>query len=116
MSQRLTNVDNFISELEAGQFKEKLAHMLSDVALGTAIHGDKVRKGKVAIELSFQQVGENSQVIISSKLSHVTLTKRGKKSEETVTQTPMFVGKGGVLTVDQPKEEFTGQFGLVHSK
>jgi hypothetical protein len=107
-----TNVSDFIGELEAGSFIEKLAHMLSEVALGTVIHGNGSRKGKVSLDLSFAVVGNNNQVIISSKLSNVTLTKRGKRSEETVTDTPMFVGKGGVLTIDMPKEEFNGQFSL----
>ncbi|MDN2661815.1 hypothetical protein OW492_00320 [Psychromonas sp. 14N.309.X.WAT.B.A12] len=107
-----TNIDNFIGELESGIFKEKLSHMLSDVALGQVIHSGGNRKGKVNIELTFSQVGDNNQVIIASKLSHTTITKRGMKSEQTTTETPMYVGKGGVLTIDQPKEELTGQFNL----
>ncbi len=107
-----TNVDNFMAELEAGTFKEKLAHMLSDVALGQVIHSSGNRKGKVNIEFSFHQVGDNNQVVISSKLSHITVTKRGNKSEQTTTETPMYVGKGGVLSIDPPKEEFNGQFNL----
>ncbi|WP_435234515.1 hypothetical protein ACR30L_12125 [Psychromonas sp. PT13] len=107
-----TNVDSFVSELEAGMFKEKLAHMLSDVALGQIIHNGGNRKGKVNIELSFSQVGDNNQVMIASKLSHITITKRGVKSEQTTTETPMYVGKGGMLSIDQPKEEFSGQFNL----
>ena len=114
-TEKKTNIDDFIGELEAGLFKEKLAHVLGEVALGTVINGNGTRKGKVTIELSLAAIGENSQVIIASKLSHVTLTKRGKKTEETTAETPMFVGKGGVLSIDQPKEEFSGQFGLVHS-
>ena len=107
-----TNVGNFIGELEAGMFTEKLGHLISDVALGQVVHQSGNRKGKINIEFTFANVGDNNQVIISSKLSHVTLTKRGKKSEETVTETPMYVGKGGVVTIDPPKEEFTGQFHL----
>lgn len=107
-----TDVNAFISELEAGIFKEKLAHMLSDVALGQVVNNGGNRKGKVNVEFSFQQVGDNNQVMISSKLSHTTITKRGMKSEQTTLETPMFVAKGGQLTIDQPKEEFNGQFGL----
>ena len=36
---------------------------------------------------------------ISHKLKMVTPTKRGKKSEEDTTETPMWVGKGGKLTI-----------------
>ncbi|MPW31843.1 hypothetical protein F9L16_23030 [Agarivorans sp. B2Z047] len=112
MMERVTNVDDFISELGAGIFKEKLAHILSQSAMGTILHGDKAKKGKVSIDFTFKRVGDNDQVIISHKLSHITPTKRGKQSEEDVTETPMFVGKGGVLTINQPKEDLSGQFTL----
>lgn len=113
MASKKTNADDFLSELEAGNFKGKLEHMLSEVALGQVIHGSGNRKGKVSIELSFQQVGENNQVIVSSKVSFQSLTKRGAKAETATNETPFFVGKGGVLTIEQPKEEYSGQFGLV---
>jgi len=111
-----TNVDDFIDELNAGVFKQKLGVILSDVAFGVIAHGEKNRKGKVTIEMNFQKVGENDQVIITHKLAHSTPTKRGKKSEEDTTETPMFVGKGGVLSVLPPKENESGQFGLTSDK
>jgi len=107
-----TSVGNFIEELGAGVFREKLAHALSEAALATVTHGNGKRKGKVSIELTFSQIGENDQVIITHKLSYLTLTKRGKRAEEDTTETPMFVGKGGVLSVDVPKEDNNGQFSL----
>ncbi|URQ87697.1 hypothetical protein [Pseudoalteromonas sp. SCSIO 43088] len=113
MAQIKTDVDAFFSELEAGAFKAKLQHMLSEVALGQVIHGGKNRKGKVNIELSFQQVGDNNQVMLSSKVSFTALTKRGAKAETATNETPFYVGKGGVLTIEQPKEEYNGQFSLV---
>lgn len=111
-----TNIDDFISEIGAGIFKEKLAHALSEAALGTVLHGNGTKKGKVSVEFTFKQIGENDQVVISHKLSHVTPTKRGKASEEDTTETPMFVGRGGVLTIDQPKEDHKGQFSLSHER
>lgn len=107
-----TNVDDFVGELGAGVFKEKLAHVISDAALATVMHGIGNKKGKVTIELTFQQIGENEQVVVSHKLSSSIPTKRGKKSEEDTTDTPMFVGKGGVLTIGPPEEDDKGQFGL----
>ena len=38
--QRRTNVSEFMNELGAGAFIKKLAHALSDAALGTVIFGD----------------------------------------------------------------------------
>ncbi len=107
-----TDVDALFSELGAGLVKEKLSVLLSDVALGTVLHGIGNMKGKLSIEFTFTQVGENDQVILSHKISHSTPTKRGKRSEEDLTQTPFFVGKGGQLTIDQPKEGNDGQFSL----
>jgi hypothetical protein len=34
-----TNVDDFIGELGAGVVKEKIAHVLSEAALATVVHG-----------------------------------------------------------------------------
>lgn len=106
----LTNVDDFIGELNAGMFVDKLAHLLSNAALGTVVNGTGNKKGKVTCEFSFIRIGENEQVVVSTKLSHSTPTKRGKKSEEDISDTPMFVGKGGKLTIDAPVIEDSGQF------
>lgn len=107
-----TNVDDFIEELGAGVFKEKLAHSLSEAALGTILHGEKNRKGKVVIEITLERFGENEQVMIAHKLGLSVPTKRGKRTEEDTTDTAMFVGKGGVMTIDPPKEDNNGQFNL----
>ena len=108
-----TNVDDFIGELGAGVIKDKVAHVLSEAALATVLHGGGNKKGKVGLEFTFTQVGENDQVIVSTKITQSIPTKRGKMTMEDSTDTPMFVGKGGVLTVDAPREENSGQFGLV---
>lgn len=109
-----TNVNDFIGELNAGILINQLGDTLSEAALATVLHGKGNKKGKVNIELSFTQIGENDQVVVSAKLSKSVPTKRGKKSEENITDTPMFVGKGGVLTIDAPKVDDSGQFQLNH--
>lgn len=111
-----TNVDDFISELGAGIFKEKLAHALSQAGLSAVNHGDGKRKPKVTIEFTLEKIGDNEQVIISHKLAYSTPTKRGKRSEEDTTETPMFVGKGGVLSINQPREDDNGQFSLAKNE
>ncbi len=107
-----TNVNDFLGELNAGILVGQLGLTLSEAALATVLHGKGNKKGKVTLELSFSQIGENDQVVVSTKLSKSVPTQRGKKSEENVTDTPMFVGKGGVLTIDVPKEDDNGQFSL----
>ncbi|CAM0103689.1 protein YfdP [Vibrio phage 340E47.2] len=109
---RNTNVNDFIGELGAGVFEAKLSHILSECALGTILNGKGNKKGKVTVEFTLQQVGDNDQVIISHKLAHSTPTARGKKSEEDVSDTPMFVCKGGRLQSTPPQEDMVGQFHL----
>jgi hypothetical protein len=104
-----TDVDKFMDALGQGTFKEKLAHLLSDAALGTYRHGDARKKGKVTLEFTMEQFGEGAQVIVTHKIGHVTPTTRGKKSEEDTTDTFMYVGRGGALSADQPEEEPNGQ-------
>ncbi|MBB66884.1 MAG: hypothetical protein CMP19_05060 [Rickettsiales bacterium] len=107
-----TNVDDFVGELEAGIFKERLAIMLTEAALGAVMHN---RKGKVNVSFDIARVNESGQVMISANLKNTKPTKRGTITEEVKSDTPMWVGKGGVITIEQPKEELSGQFTLIHS-
>lgn len=107
-----TNVNDFIGELNAGILIEQLGITLSEAALATIVNGQGSKKAKVNLELTLSQIGENDQVVVAAKLSKSVPTKRGKKTEENVTDTPMFVGKGGKMTIDAPKESLTGQFNL----
>lgn len=98
-----TNVTEFIGELDAGIFENKLAAALSEVALGVLNH-DKL--GTVKLEFTLKKMdSDNPQVQIQHKLSYVKPTKRGKSSEEDTTATPMYVHKGGVLSVTPDKEQ-----------
>lgn len=112
MSDRKTNVSDFIGECNAGVLAEKLAFALSDAALAQVTHGVSSKKAKITLEFTFQQMGDNEQVIVSHKLATSNPTKRGKKSEEDVTETAFHVGKGGKLTINAPEEEEGGQFNL----
>ena len=107
----VTNVDDFVSELNAGVLIDQLGISLSAAALATIANG-RSAKGKVSLDFTFGQIGDNDQVLVSVKLSSVMPSKKGKKSEENTTETPFFVGKGGQLTIDAPKESLTGQFSL----
>ena len=114
MSDRKTNVADFIGECNAGILIEKLAVALSDAALSQLNHGIGSKKAKVSLEFTFQQMGDNDQVIVSHKLSTSNPTKRGKKFEEDITDTAFFVGKGGALTINPPEEDTSGQFDLTY--
>lgn len=98
-----TNVHDFLGELDAGIFETKLATALSDVALGVLNHD---KQGTVKLEFTLKKMdSDNPQVQIQHKLSYVKPTKRGKSSEEDTTATPMYVHKGGVLSVTPNKDQ-----------
>lgn len=97
---RRTDVAAFIGECNAGILQDKLALALSDAALSQINYGAGNKKAKVAIEFSFAQMGENQQVIVSAKVAISNPTKRGKKSEEDITDTAFFVGRGGKLSIN----------------
>lgn len=86
-SERSTDVQAFIGELDGGVFETKIGAVLSEVASGVM---NTKTKGKVSLNLK-----------IKHKLSYVRPTNRGKISEEDTTETPMYVNRGGRLTILQ---------------
>lgn len=91
-----TDPSQFVTDLDAGVFAEKLGTALSDVAAGVIDHG---KPGRVSITFELKRIGDSYQVAIDHKLSYMKPTKRGKVMEENTTQTPMHVGRGGRLTL-----------------
>ncbi|EHB0516779.1 hypothetical protein JQ019_002641 [Escherichia coli] len=89
-SERSTDVQAFIGELDGGVFETKIGAVLSEVASG-------VMNTK---NLEIEPFDEN-RVKIKHKLSYVRPTNRGKISEEDTTETPMYVNRGGRLTILQ---------------
>ena len=98
---RMTVVPEFLGELDAGVFVNKIAAALNNTALGVLNNGNK---GKVTLTFDFERMGnsvEEKRVKIKHKLQYVTPTPRGKATEEDTTETPMWVNKGGKLTILQ---------------
>lgn len=98
---RMTNVPDFLGELDAGVFINKIAGALNTAALGVWNNGSK---GKVVLTFDIDRMGnsiEEKRVMIKHKLQYITPTPRGKVSEEDTTETPMFVNRGGKLTILQ---------------
>ena len=98
---RMTVVPDFLGELDAGIFVNKIAAALNNTALGVLNNGGK---GQVVITLDIDRLSnsvEEKRVGIKHTLKFVTPTPRGKQSEEDTTETPMYVGKGGKLTILQ---------------
>lgn len=98
---RMTVVPDFLGELDAGIFVNKIAAALNNTALGVLNNGGK---GQVVLTFDIDRLSnsvEEKRVDIKHKLKFVTPTPRGKQSEEDTTETPMYVGKGGKLTILQ---------------
>ena len=91
-SERSTDVQAFIGELDGGVFETKIGAVLSEVASGVM---NTKTKGKVSLNLEIEPFDEN-RVKIKHKLSYVRPTNRGK-----ITETPMYVNRGGRLTILQ---------------
>jgi len=98
---RATNVPDFLGELDGGIFETKFASALNEVALGVLNNG---QVGEITLKFKVQRLGkslEEKRVMITHKLIYVRPTPRGKFSEENTTETPMYVNRGGRLTILQ---------------
>lgn len=91
-----TDINEFLGELNAGVYKDKVQHVLSQVALAVVNHGGK---GKVTLEFDFKQINNSDRVHIDHKLKYSAPRRTGKFSEEDSTSTPMYVNQGGKLTL-----------------
>lgn len=93
---KATNTTEFISDLNAGVFADQIGHALSEVAAGVVETG---KVGTVTIIFTMKQIASSHQVEINQKLTYRAPTRRGDRSENTVMDTPMYVGEGGQLTL-----------------
>ena len=91
-----TDVTQFIEDLDAGVFEQKVSKALSDVA-GAVVDHHSV--GKVQITLTLKQLGNSNQVMIEHDLAFSGPTKNGEFAEKDRTKTPMHVNEGGELTL-----------------
>lgn len=55
-----TDFIELVGELNAGVFIQQINAALSDVALGTALHGEKGKCGEVTIKMKLSRIGESS--------------------------------------------------------
>lgn len=105
-----TDFVELVGELNAGVFLQQINAALSDVALSTALYGDKGKTGEVTLKFKLRRIGESTQVAMMHTLSFSKPTTRGKASEDATTETPLYVHRGGKLAVmpeEQGKFEFT---------
>lgn len=97
---RMTNVPDF-GRIGCWRVHQQDRRALNTAALGVLNNGSK---GKVVLTFDIDRMGnsiEEKRVMIKHKLQYITPTPRGKVSEEDTTETPMFVNRGGKLTILQ---------------
>jgi len=91
-----TNVQEFIESLDIGIFEKKLSKALSEVAAAVVAHD---RPGKVSITFDIKPLGSGAQVMVNHKLAFTQPRSKGNITEDNTTNTPMYVGKMGDMTI-----------------
>lgn len=91
-----TDVDEFITDLDGGNFAHKLSIALSQVAASSV---DNTKVGEVSIKLAFKRIPGTQQVHCEHTLKFIRPTLDGKSGEEETRTTALFVGKYGKLTL-----------------
>jgi hypothetical protein len=94
--QRRTDLNEFLGDMEAGVFAQRVAVALSEAALGVVTTG---KPGKVTITFDMKQIADGSQVAIAHKLEFIKPTAKGRVREDNTGKTPFHVGPGGRITL-----------------
>lgn len=93
---RPTEISAFIGDLNGGTVEESISKILSEAALSTVNHG---KASKVVLTFDITQIAESQQVKVAHKLNYKMPTATGSVSEDTTTNTPFYVNKGGRMTI-----------------
>lgn len=94
-----TDVAEFVTDLDGGQFELLASMALSESAAATIDFG---RVSEVTIKFKIEQIPGTHQVRIQHDTKFKRPTSMGTKTEETGGATVMHVGKYGALSLAQP--------------
>ena len=94
-----TDVPEFVTDLDGGQFEHRLSIALSTVAAAVVDHE---KKGSVSITFSFERIPGTHQVRCEHSLKYSRPTMDGKLGEEEARSTVLHVQKFGKLSLAQP--------------
>lgn len=95
-----TDVGEFFTDLDGGQLDTMLSVALSTTAAAVI---DNSKKGKVTIELEFEQIKQTHQVVVNHKLTFKAPSRLGNKSETVIGASVLHVGKNGRLSLAQQR-------------
>lgn len=108
MEDRSTNFPKLMQELDGGVISNVMGLALSNVARAVA-YSDKA--GEVKMQLKLKPMGTNNEMVEITANMSVKEPKAGfgAKSEDFQYTSIAYVGKGGKLTYNRPKEDLHGQ-------
>ncbi|MGI2978196.1 hypothetical protein ACRTDN_00400 [Vibrio alginolyticus] len=108
LEDRTTNFPKLMQELDGGVVSNVVGLALSNVARAVS-YSDK--QGNVKMDLKLKPMGTNNEMVeITVNMSVKEPKARfGTKSEDFQYTSIAYVGKGGKLTYDRPKEDIHGQ-------
>ena len=108
LEDRTTNFPKLMQELDGGVISNVVGLALSNVARAVS-YSDK--QGSVKMDLKLKPMGTNNEMVEITVNMSVKEPKTGfgTKSEDFKYTSIAYVGKGGKLTYDRPKEDIHGQ-------
>jgi hypothetical protein len=96
VNKAVTKVDQFLTELDGGQFAVMLSEALSTTA---SMAVDLQRDGSINLSFKIKPIKGTMQVQIEHGIKFTKPTTEGKTTIEASRETPMHVGRGGALTI-----------------
>lgn len=91
----MTDISEFLSELGAGTFEEKLARTIQETASLVMTNN---REGEVTLKFKMKPISSTQAKVIHT-IEFKAPTMHGQKSEKNTTDTVMYVGQKGKLSL-----------------
>lgn len=115
VEERTTNFPKLMQELDGGVIANVLGLALSNVARAVS-YSDK--QGQVKLDVKLKPMGTNNEMaeLVCSISVKEPKSSYGTKSEDFQYSSVAFIGKGGKLTYDRPKEDVQGQLNIEDAK
>ncbi|HGS4817827.1 TPA: hypothetical protein ACMDRM_001722 [Vibrio cholerae] len=115
LEDRTTNFPKLMQQIDGGVISNVVGLALSNVARAVS-YSDK--QGNVKIDLKLKPMGTNNEMVEITVNMSVKEPKTGfgTKSEDFQYTSIAYVGKGGKLTYDRPKEDIRGQLVIEDAK
>ncbi|HDY7488189.1 TPA: hypothetical protein RQK89_003704 [Vibrio vulnificus] len=115
LEDRTTNFPKLMQQLDGGVISNVVGLALSNVARAVS-YSDK--QGNVKIDLKLKPMGTNNEMVEITVNMSVKEPKTGfgTKAEDFQYTSIAYIGKGGKLTYDRPKEDIRGQLVIEDTK